>query len=95
MVQAATYYIDFNGGNDLNNGTSHTSPWKRAPGMNGFVGSCSHQAGDHFIFKGSVTWQASAFQFLILVVAIFATAIAAQAGLLNAAQIAQKTWGVA
>lgn len=55
-----TFYIDFGGGNDSNNGTSTATPWKRAPGMVGFGGSYTHQAGDHFVFKGGVTWNSSA-----------------------------------
>lgn len=31
-ANAATYYIDFNSGNDTNTGTSITSPWKTIPG---------------------------------------------------------------
>lgn len=54
--QAATYYIDYVGGSDSNNGTSTATPWKRHPYMSGWSGSYSHQAGDRFIFKGGVTW---------------------------------------
>ena len=54
-----TFYIDYEMGNDANNGTSKTFPWKRHPFMNGFGGSYSHQAGDHFIFKGGVVWPSS------------------------------------
>ena len=52
----ATYYIDFASGVDSNNGTAKGTPWKRAPGMNGFTGTYSHAAGDQLIFKGGVTW---------------------------------------
>ncbi len=55
-VFAATYYIDFNNGNDANAGTTPTAPWKRAPGMNGFSGAYAHQVGDRIFFKGGVTW---------------------------------------
>ncbi|MGH9683815.1 MAG: hypothetical protein ACRD4S_09435 [Candidatus Acidiferrales bacterium] len=58
-ASAATYYIDFSGGSDSNSGTSQSSPWKHAPGMNGCSANCaSHTpgAGDSFIFKGGVTW---------------------------------------
>jgi hypothetical protein len=50
-----TYYIDYQNGNDSNNG-SKSSPWKCCPGMVGFSGSYSHTAGDTFTFKGGVTW---------------------------------------
>jgi hypothetical protein len=53
---ATTYYIDYNGGKDSNNGKSPTSPWKLCPGMTGFAGAYSHTPGDSFIFKGGVTW---------------------------------------
>jgi hypothetical protein len=53
-ASAATYYIDYSAGSDVNNGTSKTTPWQHAPGMTGFSGRYTHQAGDHFIFKGGV-----------------------------------------
>lgn len=55
----ATYYIDFASGSDSNAGTSKAEPWKRAPGMIGFVGTYTHHSGDHFIFKGGVTWDST------------------------------------
>lgn len=51
-----TYYIDFVGGNDANNGTAKGTPWKHQPYMKGFTGSYAHANGDQFIFKGGVTW---------------------------------------
>ncbi len=57
-----TYYIDYVSGNNANNGTSKTTPWKVHPFMKGFTGSYSHKAGDRFIFKGGVTWPNSSFQ---------------------------------
>lgn len=62
---AATYYIDYASGDDANNGTSKSSPWKRAPGMNGWAGNYSHVPGDRFIFKGGVTWPTTCFQWKI------------------------------
>jgi hypothetical protein len=47
-----SYYIDFVSGSDSSNGTSKATPWKWAPGMNGFNGTYSHNAGDQFIFRG-------------------------------------------
>ena len=58
--QAATYYIDYNGGNDSNSGTSKSAPWKHCPAMEPFSGSYTHQDGDRFIFKGGVTWPRAA-----------------------------------
>jgi len=56
---AAIYYIDYSTGNDSNNGLTKTAPWMRCPGMVGFSGNYTHQAGDIFIFKGGVTWPSS------------------------------------
>jgi hypothetical protein len=64
-AQAATYYIDYAGGDDANTGNSVEAPWKRAPGMKGFAGSYRHTAGDRFIFKGGVTWPAACYQWKI------------------------------
>lgn len=57
---ATTYYIDYGSGLDSNNGTSRATPWQRSPGMVGFKGQYTHAQGDVFIFKGGVTWPASA-----------------------------------
>ena len=59
-VTGRIFYIDFSSGSDSNSGTSTNSSWKLAPGMTGFSGSYSHQAGDRFIFKGGVTWDYTA-----------------------------------
>ena len=56
-----TFYVDYESGSESNSGTSETAPWKRAPGMHGFTASYSHKPGDHFIFKGGVTWPNAAF----------------------------------
>jgi hypothetical protein len=58
----ATYYVDYVGGSDSNNGTATGTPWKLAPGMVGFAASYSHVAGDKFIFKGGVSWPRACFQ---------------------------------
>lgn len=58
---AATYYIDYDGGDDSNAGTATGTAWQRHPYMNGFSGSYSHSAGDQFIFKGGVTWPNTCF----------------------------------
>src|SRR4051794_27222843 len=58
-AMSATYYIDFTAGSDSNNGLSTSAPWKRHPYMTGWAGSYSHSAGDQFIFKGGVTWDAT------------------------------------
>lgn len=61
-----TYYIDYVGGSDSQNGLSKATAWKRHPYMTGFGGSYSHVAGDRFIFKGGVTWPRVCFQMKIL-----------------------------
>src|SRR5947209_18004629 len=65
-THATTYYIDYAGGNDANNGTSPNSPWQRQPYMAGWSGVYYHAPGDQFIFKGGVTWPRSCFQLHIL-----------------------------
>ena len=60
-LSASTYYIDFVGGADSNNGTAKATPWKNHPYMTGWTGSYSHSAGDIFIFKGGVTWTSAIF----------------------------------
>lgn len=52
---AATYYIDCGNGNDANNGTSTSTPWRHSPYMVGWTGSYTHAAGDKLVFKGGVT----------------------------------------
>src|SRR5437879_6293650 len=62
-AQAATYFIDDAGGSDSINGTSTSTPWKRAPGMQGCTATCAAttpQPGDRFILKGGVTWHRDA-----------------------------------
>jgi len=55
VSQAATYYISTSG-NDANNGTATSTPWRSQPYMATFSGTYSHSAGDKFIFKGGDTW---------------------------------------
>lgn len=59
---AVTYYVDYVSGLDSNVGTSKSTPWKRHPDMKGWSGGSTytHTAGDRFIFRGGVTWPASA-----------------------------------
>ena len=60
LARGASYYIDWTSGSDTNAGTSTGAAWKRHPYMTGWSGSYSHAAGDRFLFKGGVTWPASA-----------------------------------
>ncbi len=66
LANGTTYYVDWENGNDANDGRSTTAPWKRGPGMNGFSSNYSHQAGDRFIFKGGVIWPYSALPMTIV-----------------------------
>ena len=71
IVQApspATYYVDFASGSDRNSGISKDAPWQYAPGMNHCAFNCALiglQPGDQVIFKGGVTWDASAFPMVV------------------------------
>ncbi len=51
-----TYYVDFETGNDSNDGLTTGAPWKLHPYMKGFSGTYIHQAGDSYIFKGGIVW---------------------------------------
>src|SRR5712664_501247 len=68
---AGLFYVDFATGLNSNNGTSTSTPWKSAPGMNtasacgGATHSYSPVPGDHFNFKGGVTWPKDCFPFNI------------------------------
>jgi hypothetical protein len=56
---AATYYVDFEGGDDGAGGTSTTSPWKHSPGdaeATGAAASAELEPGDTVGFKGGVVY---------------------------------------
>jgi len=55
-AQAATYYVDRTLGNDANNGTSPTSPWRSVPGMAGYSGPARLNPGDTVYFDSADTW---------------------------------------
>lgn len=62
VCNAATYYVDFVGGSDSNNGTSTSTPWKRVKGMTNVTGTAAAATiaqTDTVIFKGGVTWTTS------------------------------------
>jgi len=64
-----TFYVDFASGSDANNGTSKSTPWKHAPGMQGTSGvaaSTTPKPGDQIIFKGGVTWDHTAFKWNLI-----------------------------
>src|SRR5438477_7112233 len=67
-----TFYIDYASGSNGNSGASKSAPWKTHPYMQitaactgGSAPAYSHQAGDHFVFKGGVAWPAACFQMTI------------------------------
>jgi len=60
-ASAATYYVATSG-SDSNNGSSKTTPWQHAPGMNGCSAVCASTApvaGDSIILRGGDTWNHS------------------------------------
>ena len=60
----AIYYIDYLAGNDDNDGTTRSAPWRHAPGMNECAALCLATVlhpGDRMVFKGGVTWDRQAF----------------------------------
>ena len=55
---AATYYVDFAGGSDSNNGTASGTPFKHIKGMTGCTNTCASTTlagGDTVYFKKGVT----------------------------------------
>jgi hypothetical protein len=57
--KAATYYVDYQGGNDTNSGLSASSPWKHCPGdikATGNAETINLSSGDTVIFKKGVTY---------------------------------------
>lgn len=61
---ATTYYVDYSAGNDANNGTSKSTPWQNAPGMQTCSGKCKSTTinpGDSIILRGGVTWPNASF----------------------------------
>jgi hypothetical protein len=67
---ATTYYVDYANGSDSNSGTSETTAWKHAPGMEGLTptgsstgdgcssncASYTPKPGDKIILRGGVVW---------------------------------------
>ena len=59
-IHAATYYVDYQNGNDTQQGTSETMAWKHAPGVAKST-DAAHTAvlkpGDTVLFKGGVVYR--------------------------------------
>lgn len=66
-ASAATYYVDQTAGNDSNNGTSPSTPWKNSPGMAAYTGSGTLNPGDTVMFDRGDTWVVTGTQGLYLV----------------------------
>lgn len=60
---SATYYIDYQSGNDSNNGTSTSTPFKHSPGDPRATSNANItlSPGDTVVFKGGVTYSFDAF----------------------------------
>lgn len=65
----ATYYVDYVSGSNSNDGTSKQAAWKCHPYMRGEACSPSafyvHAGGDHFVFRGGVTWPNAALPLVV------------------------------
>ncbi|HJX18594.1 MAG TPA: right-handed parallel beta-helix repeat-containing protein [Acidiferrobacterales bacterium] len=62
-AEAATYYVDYETGDDGSSGLDRSFPWKHSPGMGGATGTAAAttlQSGDTVYFKKGVVWPASA-----------------------------------
>ena len=59
VAQAATYYVDFAGGNDTDSGLSAQAPWQHCPGdANATKGprATDLRPGDTIVFKGGIAY---------------------------------------
>jgi len=60
LAQSATYYVDYDGGNNSNAGTSTGAPWKHSPfdaNATGNAASTTPAAGDTIQFKAGVRYK--------------------------------------
>ena len=58
LLYSATYYVS-SSGDDTNAGTAQDASWKNCPGMPGWSGSATLQAGDTVFFNNADTWEVS------------------------------------
>ncbi len=58
LLYSATYYVS-SSGDDTNAGTDQDAPWQNCPGMPGWSGSATLQAGDTVFFNNTDTWEVS------------------------------------
>src|SRR6266404_1427793 len=55
---ASLRYIDFDGGNDENDGTTHQAPWKHHPWDSQATGKAKAGSGIHtYVFKGGIDYR--------------------------------------
>lgn len=66
-AQAATYYIDYDGGSDSNDGLTTGTAFQHGPFMKSATGNSASARGNNntYIYKGGVTWTVTNFQMLI------------------------------
>jgi hypothetical protein len=60
VIAGMTYYVDFENGDDANDGLSETAAWKHAPGdpeASGNPQSVALQPGDTVLFKGGMVYR--------------------------------------
>jgi parallel beta-helix repeat protein len=59
-VHATTFYVDFDSGNDANDGIAPAAPWEHAPGDPNAMGKAASKTlgpGDTVLFKGGVVYR--------------------------------------
>lgn len=66
LTDATVYYVS-QAGNDSNSGTDSTLPWLHCPGMSGWSGVKTLNAGDTVYFRNTDTWEAAAGQSMVQV----------------------------
>jgi hypothetical protein len=63
--ESTTYYIDYENGDDANDGLTKSTAWKRHPFMQNYSGKYVHSQGDVFVFKGGTVWPSECFSLII------------------------------
>ena len=58
-----TYYVDYSGGLDSNNGTTELTPWKTIAKVNSFGKNTGFSAGSSILFKCGKIWRESLYTF--------------------------------
>lgn len=96
-AQSATYYVDFAGGSDSNNGTSTNTPWKHCPGDFAATANAaiSLLAGDTVNFKSGVVYYDTPLTNVSDYLAYASTIVCVTAGTTNSRVVFQgdPDWG--